>query len=87
MYGINEVYLISHALLETGNGTSQLAKGADVVNNKVVTNSNTKYHNVFGIAAYDNDPYVKVLNMLNKLVGTQYQKQSLVVLNSSATHM
>ncbi len=50
MYGINEVYLISHALLETGNGTSQLAKGADVVNNKVVTNSNTKYHNVFGIA-------------------------------------
>ncbi|MDT3991714.1 bifunctional autolysin, partial [Staphylococcus aureus] len=56
MYGINEVYLISHALLETGNGTSQLAKGADVVNNKVVTNSNTKYHNVFGIAAYDNDP-------------------------------
>ena len=25
--------------------------------------------------------------MLNKLVGTQYQKQSLVVLNSSATHM
>ncbi|MGE7103943.1 bifunctional autolysin, partial [Staphylococcus aureus] len=56
MYGINEVYLISHALLETGNGTSQLAKGADVVNNKVVTNSNKKYHNVFGIAAYDNDP-------------------------------
>ncbi|HDI7292050.1 TPA: glucosaminidase domain-containing protein [Staphylococcus aureus] len=56
MYGINEVYLISHALLETGNGTSQLAKGADVVNNKVVTNSNTKYHNVFGISAYDNDP-------------------------------
>ncbi|WP_461102295.1 N-acetylglucosaminidase, partial [Staphylococcus aureus] len=53
---INAVYLISHALLETGNGTSQLAKGADVVNNKVVTNSNTKYHNVFGIAAYDNYP-------------------------------
>ncbi len=26
------------------------------MNNKVVTNSNTKYHNVFGIAAYDNDP-------------------------------
>ncbi len=56
MYGISEVYLISHALLETGNGTSQLAKGADVVNNKVVTNSSTKYHNVFGIAAYDSDP-------------------------------
>lgn len=27
MYNINEVYLISHALLETGNGTSQLSNG------------------------------------------------------------
>ena len=26
-YGINEIYLISHALIETGNGTSDLAKG------------------------------------------------------------
>ena len=67
MYGINEVYLISHALLETGNGTSQLAKGADVVNNKVVTNTATKFHNVFGIAAYDNDPLRE---------GIKYAKQS-----------
>ncbi|SGW39174.1 autolysin [Staphylococcus argenteus] len=67
MYGINEVYLISHALLETGNGTSQLAKGADVVNNKVVTNAATKFHNVFGIAAYDNDPLRE---------GIKYAKQS-----------
>ncbi|WP_409295804.1 PA14 domain-containing protein [Peribacillus sp. SCS-26] len=29
-YNINEVYLISHALLETGNGGSQLAKGVKV---------------------------------------------------------
>ncbi|CDR65625.1 bifunctional autolysin [Staphylococcus schweitzeri] len=67
MYGINEVYLISHALLETGNGTSQLAKGADIVNNKVVTNTATKFHNVFGIAAYDNDPLRE---------GIKYAKQS-----------
>ena len=31
--GINEIYLIAHALIETGNGQSQLAKGANIVNN------------------------------------------------------
>ena len=25
--GVNEIYLIAHALLETGNGQSKLAKG------------------------------------------------------------
>jgi len=44
-YGINEVYLISHALLETGNGTSTLAKGV-TVNGKTV-------YNMYGIGAYD----------------------------------
>ena len=48
--GINEIYLIAHALIETGNGQSQLAKGANIVNNYVTTKSATKYHNVFGIA-------------------------------------
>ena len=52
-YGLNEIYLISHALLETGNGQSQLAKGANITNGAVNTRSATKYHNVFGIAAYD----------------------------------
>ncbi|GEQ04759.1 autolysin [Staphylococcus gallinarum] len=52
---INEVYLISHALLETGNGTSTLANGGNVVNNKVVTNQPTKYYNMFGIGAVDHD--------------------------------
>ena len=47
--GINEIYLIAHALIETGNGQSQLAKGANIVNNYVTTKSATKYHNVFGI--------------------------------------
>ncbi|EHJ08469.1 glucosaminidase domain-containing protein [Staphylococcus simiae] len=61
-YGINEVYLISHALLETGNGKSQLAKGANIVNGRVVTNTTTKYHNVFGIAAFDNNPLYGAIN-------------------------
>jgi beta-N-acetylglucosaminidase len=30
LYNINEIYLISHALLETGNGSSPLAKGVKV---------------------------------------------------------
>ncbi|MFH4935828.1 GW dipeptide domain-containing protein [Staphylococcus cohnii] len=55
-YNINEVYLVSHALLETGNGTSKLANGGDVVNNKVVTNGAKKYYNMFGIGAVDKDP-------------------------------
>ena len=50
--GINEIYLIAHALIETGNGQSQLAKGANIVNNYVTTKSATKYHNVFGIGAF-----------------------------------
>ncbi|MCF2647699.1 SH3 domain-containing protein [Niallia circulans] len=44
-YGINELYLISHALLETGNGTSTLANGVEV-NGKMV-------YNMYGIGAYD----------------------------------
>lgn len=47
-YGINDIYLISHALLETGNGTSELAKG-------VKYNGVTVY-NVYGIGAYDGNP-------------------------------
>ncbi|RIO41984.1 glucosaminidase domain-containing protein [Staphylococcus nepalensis] len=54
-YNINEVYLVSHALLETGNGTSTLANGGDVVNNKVVTDGSKKYYNMFGIGAVDSD--------------------------------
>ncbi|MEC1023419.1 N-acetylglucosaminidase, partial [Bacillus paralicheniformis] len=47
-YNINELYLISHALLETGNGTSQLAKG-------VKYNGKTVY-NMYGYGAYDSCP-------------------------------
>ena len=48
-YDINPAYLVSHALLETGNGSSSLAKGYRTVNGK-------KAYNVFGICAYDSDP-------------------------------
>ena len=61
-YGINEIYLISHALVETGNGTSQLAKGGDVVNGKFTDQTPTKYHNVFGIGAYDENPLIDGIN-------------------------
>nr|WP_269431704.1 peptidoglycan-binding protein [Bacillus sp. JCM 19034] len=63
---VNEIYLISHALLETGHGTSPLANGVEVGLNSsgnavMVTNSNRnslrnirKTYNMFGIGAYDN---------------------------------
>ncbi|HEO8418042.1 TPA: glucosaminidase domain-containing protein, partial [Yersinia enterocolitica] len=47
-YRVNEIYLISHALLETGNGKSKLATGIKV-NGKTV-------YNMYGIGAYDSDP-------------------------------
>ncbi|WP_350346190.1 SH3 domain-containing protein [Heyndrickxia faecalis] len=46
--GVNEIYLIAHALLETGNGTSQLANG-------VQYNGKTVY-NMYGIGANDGNP-------------------------------
>jgi mannosyl-glycoprotein endo-beta-N-acetylglucosaminidase len=52
-HNVNEIYLISHALLETGNGSSELANGilvssvdGEPVEPKVV-------YNMFGIGAYD----------------------------------
>ncbi|TSB48363.1 SH3 domain-containing protein [Alkalicoccobacillus porphyridii] len=44
-HGVNEIYLISHALLETGNGTSKLAQGINY-NGKTV-------YNMYGIGAFD----------------------------------
>lgn len=47
-HGINEIYLISHALLETGHGTSTLATG--------VKYNGVTVHNMYGIGAYDSCP-------------------------------
>ncbi len=47
-HNVNEVYLMAHAFLETGNGTSALAKG-QLYNGKMV-------YNMFGIGAYDSCP-------------------------------
>jgi len=44
-HDINDIYLISHALLETGNGTSKLAKG--------VKHKGKTVYNMYGIGAYD----------------------------------
>lgn len=47
-YNLNPVYLAGQSILETGNGTSTLAKG-------VVVNGKTCY-NLFGINAFDSSP-------------------------------
>lgn len=44
-YGISEAYLVAHACLESGNGSSRLAKG--------VEHDGTVVYNMFGIGAYD----------------------------------
>ena len=47
-YGTNEVYLLAHAILESGWGKSRLAMGNNV--------NGTTYYNFFGIGAYDSNP-------------------------------
>ena len=65
---VNEVYLIAHAKLETGNGSSELSNGVEVGKNKkgdlvLVTKDNRKEltaiqktYNMYGIGAVDGDP-------------------------------
>ena len=45
---VNEVYLISHALLETGAVKSELANGVEI--------DGKKYYNFYGVGALDKDP-------------------------------
>ncbi|WP_353894466.1 glucosaminidase domain-containing protein [Proteinivorax hydrogeniformans] len=56
-HNVNELYLISHALLETGNGTSDLAEGilVDEVDGKEVEPK--VVYNMYGIGAKDRDPH------------------------------
>ena len=67
-YSVNEAYLIAHAILETGHGTSILANGVEVGLNEggapeLVKSSNRnrltnirKTYNIFGINAADDCP-------------------------------
>lgn len=67
-HSVNEAYLVSHSLLETGRGWSRLATGIEVGKNSngnlvLVTNSNRSalssiktVYNVYGIGAVDRDP-------------------------------
>ncbi|SDC35033.1 mannosyl-glycoprotein endo-beta-N-acetylglucosaminidase, partial [Pelagirhabdus alkalitolerans] len=64
-HNVNEAYLISHAILESGHGNSQLSRGIEVGTNSsgnpvLVTSSNRsslsnikEVHNMFGIGAND----------------------------------
>jgi beta-N-acetylglucosaminidase len=68
LYDVNPAYIVSHALLETGNGKSALAKGIEVseVDGKPVESKVT--YNMFGIGANDSSP--------NKLGSEKAYKES-----------
>jgi beta-N-acetylglucosaminidase/uncharacterized protein YraI len=55
-YNINEIYLISHALLETGNGASDLATGYPVSEVDGEEVEEKKTYNMYGIGAVDSCP-------------------------------
>ncbi|RQW66905.1 autolysin [Listeria sp. SHR_NRA_18] len=55
---INEIYLISHALLESGNGSSQLANGVTVSTVDGLPVTPKKVYNMYGIGAIDSNPLV-----------------------------
>ncbi|WP_437790880.1 GW dipeptide domain-containing protein [Macrococcoides caseolyticum] len=58
-FNINEVYLIAHAILETGHGSSRLANGLSINStNTAITSKGTKYFNMYGAKADDNNPEV-----------------------------
>ncbi|ULG72678.1 N-acetylmuramoyl-L-alanine amidase [Macrococcus brunensis] len=68
LYNINEIYLISHALWETGNGTSQLSNGMGYnTSTGQATTYGTKYYNMYGTRAVDN-------NALNSGIQYAYQQ-------------
>ncbi|MBW9158377.1 N-acetylglucosaminidase [Clostridium tagluense] len=56
LYDVNPAYIIAHAILETGHGSSALAKGIVVnqVAGKPVVSKTT--YNMFGIGAWDENP-------------------------------
>jgi beta-N-acetylglucosaminidase len=58
-YGINEVYFLSHAILESNWGTSNFAKGNYYDGKRLIggkTYPAGTYYNFWGIGAYDSNP-------------------------------
>lgn len=66
-YGISEVYLAAHSVLETGNGKSKLATGVKMEDGTVV-------YNMYGIGAYDSDPIGKGAAFAKKMGWTTPEK-------------
>ncbi len=87
---INEIFLVSLSLLETGNGTSALANGIDFedVDNIFPDQDTVKVYNMFGIGAYDSNPnYLGAQYAYNKrwftpelaiLGGAQFTSESYI---------
>ena len=55
---IDVIYLVSHAMLETGNGTSKLATGTNI--------NGVTYYNFFGINAFDASPMYGGVSLAQK---------------------
>ncbi|WP_313956362.1 hypothetical protein, partial [Staphylococcus epidermidis] len=55
-YPLNQIYLISHPLLQTPNPTSQLPKPPHLSKPKFTTKTPHKYHNLFPIPPFHNNP-------------------------------
>ena len=68
---VNEVYLISHALLETGAAKSELANGVEI--------DGKKYYNFYGVGALDSDPIKTGAEYAKNMDGT-HQKLFMVAL-------
>lgn len=66
---VNEIYLMAHACLETGNGTSKLATGVNYKGQIV--------YNMFGIGAVDSDPITKGAEYAYKMGWTTPEKAIL----------
>ena len=56
-YNVNELYLMAHSLLETGNGKSALSTGVIVTSVKGKPVTPRKVYNMYGIGAIDSDPF------------------------------
>lgn len=68
---VNEVYLISHALLETGSVVSELSNGVEI--------DGKKYYNFYGVGALDEAPVKTGAEYAKKRVGIHQKKPLMVV--------